>query len=141
MFWFISVLLALFLTFSHSWRGHDPDAGNAATIAAQQQASQTIVYLNALNDYLHDHPQSDGTVDDNLLGVTVPPGCHHIIQASRVYVYQPDKSGLMYQLRADSDDSALLGRVVSRRLQDNLGVDMGVSVPSAIAEGNIVYLN
>ncbi|EAA5258726.1 hypothetical protein DP804_19890 [Salmonella enterica subsp. enterica] len=141
MFWFVPVLFALFITLSHAWHEPEHTAATAVTVSAQQRASQTIVYLNAINDYLYDHPQTSGTVDDSLLGVTPPAGCKNLIQSGRLYVYQPDTRGLMYQLKRASDDSALLGRVVSGRIQDNLGVDMGVSVPSSIANGDVVYLN
>lgn len=58
-----------------------------------------------------------------------------------LYVWQPDTPGLMSALLAQSRHSALVGRVVSRRLIDSAGNDMQVTVPANIADGSLVYLN
>ncbi|TGC21110.1 type IV pilus biogenesis protein PilM [Escherichia sp. E1130] len=69
------------------------------------------------------------------------PNLNNILQANRVYVWQPDTPGLMSALLAQSRHSALVGRVVSRRLIDSAGNDMQVTVPANIADGSLVYLN
>ena len=140
------LLLSFFLTVwltSHDIVSHDAvQAGiNMTRSEEQTRAIQTVQYINTINDYLYDNPQSDGVIDNGLLGVTPPSGVAHILQSSRVFVYQPDLPGLMTALQLQSVNSALLGRVTSRRLIDNLGNDMQVTVPDVIPDGDLVYLN
>ncbi|WP_040118651.1 type IV pilus biogenesis protein PilM [Yersinia similis] len=74
-------------------------------------------------------PQDNGVINDNLLGFSSLPSLSHIIQDRRVFVYQPQQQWLNERTENDDRDSALLGRVQNRRLIDNLGTDMQVSVP------------
>ncbi|NVD78825.1 type IV pilus biogenesis protein PilM, partial [Escherichia coli] len=37
--------------------------------------------------------------------------------------------------------SAMLGRVKNKKIVDNQGNDMGVTIPSSIPEGSIVFIN
>lgn len=105
-----------------------------------QQATDTMRYLNSLVDYLYKHPISDGSVPDAQLGF-VPSGVKNIIQSGRLWVYQPGQHGLLRALATASSQSAFIGTVKSRRLVDLSGLDMQVSVPSQIPDGYIVYLN
>lgn len=107
----------------------------------QQQAAETILYLNAINDWLYDHPQSDGTVSNSALDTQPPPGTANVLSQARVYVYQPEKKGLAAALMDQSNQSALIGQVTNRRLTDMQGKDMQVTVPDAIPNGSLVYLN
>lgn len=139
------LLLAVFMTIlvsviSVSNRSNITSTDIAQT-AANQQATQTVAYINSLNDYLYQHPQSEGVVSDDLLFIKAPFGAKNVIQDSRVYVYQPDKKGLLWELEHASSTSVLIGKVKTGHLLDALGTDMGVSVPSVIPDGNVVYLN
>ncbi|MGR7464121.1 type IV pilus biogenesis protein PilM [Klebsiella aerogenes] len=120
---------------------HDVTAQTAITVNAQQQAMQTVSWMNAINDWLYDHTMDAGTVPGADLPVKPPRNGQNVVQGGRAYVWQPDAPGLLYQLEAASDTSALMGRVKNGRLTDAIGTDMGVSVPSSIPDGDIVYLN
>lgn len=141
MLWFIAAVMLVMISVSGLHNTHTVSAQTAIDVTAQQQALQTVMYMNALNDYLYSHPMTDGTLPDDTLPIRPPASGHHIIQAGRVYVWQTDSHGLLFQLEKASDTSALMGKVRNRRLTDVLGTDMGVSVPSDIPDGNVVYLN
>lgn len=138
-------LLAVFFTTLVSIISISERASITSTTIAQttanQQATQTVAYINSVNDYLYQHPQSEGVVSDDQLFVKAPPGAKNVIQDSRVYVYQPDKIGLLWELTHASSTSALIGRVEAGHLIDVSGTNMGVSVPGVIPDGYIVYLN
>ncbi|PKH19358.1 pilus assembly protein PilM [Enterobacterales bacterium CwR94] len=107
-----------------------------------QRAVQTVSYINEINDWRYKNPsQQDGTIPDSSLGWSSVPYLHNVLQAGRVYVWQPDTPGLMSALLAQTRQSALIGRVAARRLTDSAGNDMQVSVPASIADGSLVYLN
>ncbi|MGP2980165.1 type IV pilus biogenesis protein PilM [Serratia nevei] len=106
------------------------------------QARNTVQYLNAINDWRYIHPeQKDGVIPDSAFGWSSVTGVRNVLQADRVYVYQPDQPGLMAALLAQSRHSALVGKVVERRLIDSVGNDMQVNVPASIIDGSLVYLN
>jgi hypothetical protein len=111
-----------------------------------QRAIETVNYINAINDYLYDHPDvlvAPGSLvlSDSQIGISVSSEIKHVIEGKRVFVWQNAEKGLMNALKVQTFSSALLGVVKGRRLIDNGNVDMGVSVPSQIPEGAIVYLN
>lgn len=111
-----------------------------------QRAIETVNYINAINDYLYDHPDvlvAPGVLvlSDSQIGISVSSEIKHVIEGKRVFVWQNAEKGLMNALKVQTFSSALLGVVKGRRLIDNGNVDMGVSVPSQIPEGAIVYLN
>lgn len=113
----------------------------AESSTQQQQAAEIILYLNAINDWLYDHPQSDGIVSNTVLDTQPPRGTTNILSQGRLYVYQPEKKGLAAALMDQSNQSALIGRVTNRRLTDMQGKDMQVTVPDVIPNGYLVYLN
>lgn len=141
MWWIIAVFMMIFMADVSVMQTHDISARNLVQVSAQQQAVQTVAYINSINDYLYSHPMTDGVVSDDDLPVKAPPGAKNLIQTSRVYVYQPDQKGLLWQLESASDTSALVGRVSAGRLQDATGTDMGVSVPASVPDGDVTYLN
>lgn len=141
MFWIVMVFVAVMVSLSAVDSTHDVTAQTAITVNAQQQAMQTVSWMNSINDWLYDHPMDAGTVPNDALPVQPPRNGQNVIQGGRAYVWQPDAPGLLYQLEVASDASALMGRVKSGRLTDATGTDMGVSVPSSIPDGYVVYLN
>ncbi len=106
-----------------------------------QQALGTLRYMNALVDYLYNHPMDNGTLSNSLLEAEPPPGVQHRIHNSRIYVYQPVQQGLISAMADKSRRSALLGTVKSRRLVDLRGTDMQVVVPDVIPDGYLVFLH
>ncbi|TLI63101.1 pilus assembly protein PilM [Escherichia sp. E1130] len=120
----------------------DPAGQQLQDSELSQRAIQTVSYLNEINDWRYLNPaQKEGIIPDSTLGWSSVPNLNNILQANRVYVWQPDTPGLMSALLAQSRHSALVGRVVSRRLIDSAGNDMQVTVPANIADGSLVYLN
>lgn len=120
----------------------DPAGQQLQDSELSQRAIQTVSYLNEINDWRYLNPaQKEGVIPDSTLGWSSVPNLNNILQANRVYVWQPDTPGLMSALLAQSRHSALVGRVVSRRLIDSAGNDMQVTVPANIADGSLVYLN
>ncbi|HGM7400820.1 type IV pilus biogenesis protein PilM [Serratia bockelmannii] len=117
-----------------------------AETVTQQRAIDTVRLINAINDYLYDHPDvinGDNPIvlSPGQVGVSVDPAINNVIFRKRVYVWQVPEKGLMNALKTQTLSSALLGEVKHRRLIDNGNVDMGVDVPAQIPEGAIVYLN
>lgn len=47
----------------------------------------------------------------------------------------------MSALLTQTRQSALVGRVASRRLLDSTGTDMQIAVPAAIPDGSVVWVN
>lgn len=117
-----------------------------AETVTQQRAIDTVRLINAINDYLYDHPDvinGDNPIvlSPGQVGVSVDPAINNVVFRKRVYVWQIPEKGLMNALKTQTLSSALLGEVKHRRLIDNGNVDMGVDVPAQIPEGAIVYLN
>ncbi|MGN2498856.1 type IV pilus biogenesis protein PilM [Serratia nevei] len=111
-----------------------------------QRAIDTVRLINAINDYVYDHPDViDGenpiVLPHSQVGISVDPVISNVIFRKRVYVWQMPEKGLMKALKVQTLASALLGEVKHRRLIDNGNVDMGVDVPTQIPEGAVVYLN
>lgn len=121
---------------------HEPTGQQLQDSELRQRAIQTVSYINEINDWRYLNPaQKDGVIPDSAFGWPSVPGLHNVLQADRVYVWQPDKPGLMSALLAQSRHSALVGRVASRRLTNSAGNDMQVTVPASIPDGSLVYLN
>ncbi|MFN3071446.1 type IV pilus biogenesis protein PilM [Serratia sp. J2] len=139
-YWLLSVFLGLLV-----WVNippHDQTGAQLQDSTLSQRAIQTVRYINDINDWRYNNPsQKDGVIPDSAFGWSSLPELHNVLQADRVYVYQPDQPGLMAALLAQSRHSALVGKVVGRRLIDSFGNDMQVNVPNSIADGSLVYLN
>ena len=143
MGYLILACFSVFLLFASGVTQRDSavTAITQADSSQRQQAAEAIRYLNAINDYLYDHPQTDGVISNTLLDTQPPSGVAHYLSQGRVFVYQPSKRGLLSALMDQSRHSALIGTVVSRRLKDTQGTDMQVTVPDVIPDGDLVYLN
>ena len=140
IYWLLSVFLG-FLVWT-SLPSYDLTGAQMQDSTLSQRVIQTVSYINDINDWRYNNPsQKDGVIPDSALGWSSLPELHNVLQADRVYVYQPDQPGLMAALLAQSRHSALVGKVVGRRLIDSFGNDMQVNVPDSIADGSLVYLN
>ncbi|UJT80927.1 type IV pilus biogenesis protein PilM (plasmid) [Edwardsiella piscicida] len=139
-YWILSAFLGFLV-----WTNvplHDPAGQQLRTHELNQRAIQTVNYINEINDWRYLNPsQKDGIIPDSSFDWVPVPNLHNVLQADRVYVWQPDIPGLMSALLEQSRHSALIGRVVSHRLIDNTGNDMQVTVPANITDGSLVYLN
>lgn len=140
IYWILSAFLGFIV-----WVNVPPDdqAGlQLQETTLNQRAAQIVSYINEINDWRYQNPsQQDGTIPDSSIGWSSVPDLHNVLQAGRVYVWQPDTPGLMSALLAQTRQSALVGRVAARRLTDSAGNDMQVAVPASIADGSLVYLN
>lgn len=140
IYWILSAFLGFII-----WVNVPPDDQAGLQLQESilnQRAVQTVSYINEINDWRYKNPsQQDGTIPDSSLGWSSVPDLHNVLQAGRVYVWQPDTPGLMSALLAQTRQSALVGRVAARRLTDSAGNDMQVAVPASIADGSLVYLN
>jgi hypothetical protein len=140
IYWLLSIFIG-FLVWSNI-APHDQTGSQLQDSTLSQRAIQTVRYINNINDWRYNNPsQKDGVIPDSAFGWSSLPELHNVLQADRVYVYQPDQPGLMSALLAQSRHSALVGKVVARRLLDSFGNDMQVNVPDSIADGSLVYLN
>lgn len=140
IYWLLSMFIG-FLVWS-TIPPHDQMGTQLQDSTLSQRAIQTIRYINDISDWRYNNPsQKDGVIPDSVFGWSSLPELHNVLQADRVYVYQPDQPGLMSALLAESRHSALVGKVVARRLLDSFGNDMQVNVPDSIADGSLVYLN
>jgi hypothetical protein len=140
IYWLLSIFIG-FLVWSNI-APHDQTGSQLQDSTLSQRAIQTVRYINNINDWRYNNPsQKDGVIPDSAFGWSSLPELHNVLQADRVYVYQPDQPGLMSALLAQSRHSALVGKVVARRLLDSFGNDMLVNVPDSIADGSLVYLN
>ncbi|TXQ67565.1 type IV pilus biogenesis protein PilM, partial [Escherichia coli] len=109
-----------------------------------QQAATFIRYMNAINDYLHQHPErrtAGGRLTSAQLGLPGTDTVSHIISQQRVFVWATETPGLMAALREQSNDSALLGRVENGRLLDTAGRALSVTLPSVIPDHVILWMN
>ncbi len=139
-YWILSVFLGFLVWVNIS--PHDQAGTQLQDSTLSQRAIQTIRYINDINDWRYINPaQKDGVIPDSAFGWSSVAGLRNVLQADRVYVYQPDQPGLMAALLAQSRHSALVGKVVGRRLIDSVGNDMQVNVPASITDGSLVYLN
>ncbi|EFJ4064127.1 type IV pilus biogenesis protein PilM, partial [Escherichia coli] len=109
-----------------------------------QQAATFIRYMNAINDYLHQHPErrtAGGRLTSAQLGIPGTDTVSHIISQQRVFVWATETPGLMAALREQSNDSALLGRVENGRLLDTAGRALSITLPSVIPDHVILWMN
>ncbi|HDX3841030.1 TPA: type IV pilus biogenesis protein PilM, partial [Escherichia coli] len=103
-----------------------------------------IRYMNAINDYLHQHPErrtAGGRLTSAQLGIPGTDTVSHIISQQRVFVWATETPGLMAALREQSNDSALLGRVENGRLLDTAGRALSITLPSVIPDHVILWMN
>ena len=142
-YWLIAILLCVMVMFRGMYSDDGSNNGQSDAALGMQKAAMVIGYLNAINDYLYDHPLANGVVPDSVLSFQLPEnsGINNIVQDSRVMVYLPDKPGLISALRSLSRNSALLCHSTSGVLTDLSGTSTGISAPPAITGGDLVYLN
>ncbi|WP_436883119.1 type IV pilus biogenesis protein PilM [Enterobacter asburiae] len=141
--WLIAILLCVMVLFRGGYSNNDTASDQSDAPLSTQKAAMVIGYLNAINDYLYDHPLANGVVPDGVLNFQLPDGSgiHNVVQDSRVMVYLPDKPGLVSALRSLSRHSALLCHSTRGVLTDLSGTSTGISAPTAITGGDLVYLN
>ncbi|MCZ5683260.1 type IV pilus biogenesis protein PilM [Escherichia coli] len=144
MGWFI-VFIMVITTTGNFWFTSQLSRSEHRHQAAEntQQAATFIRYMNAINDYLHQHPErrtAGGRLTSAQLGI--PGRIPSVISsASNVFCLGYRNPGLMAALREQSNDSALLGRVENGRLLDTAGRALSITLPSVIPDHVILWMN
>lgn len=118
-------------------------AGQLQDQTLSLQATQMVRYMNRINDWRYSNPAADNVSvsDAQLSGWQSVSGLNNLISGGRTYVWRAGQPGLMSALLTQTRQSALAGRVVSRRLLDSTGADMQIAVPAAIPDGSVVWVN
>lgn len=119
------------------------EAGQLQDQTQSLQATQMVRYMNRINDWRYLNPTANNlsVSDGQLSGWTHVDGLGNVIASGRTYVWRAAQPGLMAALLTQTRHSALAGRVVSRRLVDNSGADMQLTVPAVIPDGSVVWVN
>ncbi|WP_291970156.1 type IV pilus biogenesis protein PilM [Candidatus Symbiopectobacterium sp.] len=113
-------------------------------LAAELLASDMLRTANAVNDWQYSRAVlPEGTLDLTQFSLSTAPD--HRINAAmlngRLWVWTADQQGLRPTLMRLSSGSALALSVTGGHLLMSDGVDMNLSLPAGVAEGNVVYLN
>lgn len=143
MYWLL-VLFAGWFAFGPSTEQRAvQQAGQIQDQTLSIQATQMVRYMNRINDWRYDNPSADNqsVSDAQLTGWKSVPGLNNFISGGRTFVWRAGQPGLMSALLTQTRQSALVGRVASRRLLDSNGIDMQISVPEAVAESSVVWVN
>ncbi|HIA8212910.1 TPA: type IV pilus biogenesis protein PilM, partial [Escherichia coli] len=128
---FIMVIMAIGNFWFHSHLSRTVHHQQTAEIT--QQAADFIRYMNAINDYLYQHPErraAGGQLTSAQLGLPATKNVSHLISQQRVFVWAKEKPGLMGALLEQSGDSALLARVENGRLLDTRGRRISITLPA-----------
>lgn len=99
MGWFI-VFIMVITTTGNFWFTSQLSRSEHRHQAAEntQQAATFIRYMNAINDYLHQHPErrtAGGRLTSAQLGIPGTDTVSHIISQQRVFVWATETPGLM----------------------------------------------
>lgn len=119
---------------------------NEITVLTTQRAIESVRYIDAINDYIYEHPEvmnseHEVILTDSQIGMAPHYGIRHVIWKRRIFVWQPPYPGLTGAMKQQTNSSALLGTVNGSHLIDLEGNDMQVSVPLSLPEHAVVYLN
>ena len=139
---FIMVIMAIGNFWFHSHLSRTVHHQQTAEIT--QQAADFIRYMNAINDYLYQHPErraAGGQLTSAQLGLPATKNVSHLISQQRVFVWAKEKPGLMGALLEQSGDSALLARVENGRLLDTRGRRISITLPAVIPDQVIIWMN
>ncbi|ENZ0045389.1 type IV pilus biogenesis protein PilM [Escherichia coli] len=139
---FIMVIMAIGNFWFHSHLSRTVHHQQTAEIT--QQAADFIRYMNAINDYLYQHPErraAGGQLTSAQLGLPATKNVSHLISQQRVFVWAKEKPGLMGALLEQSGDSALLARVENGRLLDTRGWRISITLPAVIPDQVIIWMN
>lgn len=143
MYWLLAIFAGLLLGGLSSEQRAVHEAGQLQDQAQSLQATQMVRYMNRINDWRYLNPTADNTSisDAQLTGWRTVTGLNNVITGGRTYVWRAGQAGLMDALLTQTRQSALAGRVVSRRLLNSTGTDMQLTVPAIIPDGSVVWVN
>ncbi|MDK9605855.1 type IV pilus biogenesis protein PilM [Lelliottia wanjuensis] len=139
MYWLLILFAGLFIGGSSPEQRAVEQAGVLQDQTQTLQATQMVRYMNRINDWRYQNPSVDNvSVTDAWSPVT---GLSNLISGGRTWVWRTSQPGLMAALLVQTRQSALVGQVTSRRLLDSSGADMQFTVPAAIPNGSVVWVN
>lgn len=143
MYWFLVLFLGLILGGLSPEQQAVQQAGTLQDQTLSLQATQMVRYMNRINDWRYLNPGAgDGSVSDSqLTGWKSVSGLSNVIVSGRTFIWRTGQPGLMATLLTQTRQSALVGRVNARRLLDNSGTDMQLTVPPVIPDGSVVWVN
>lgn len=143
MYWLLVLFAGLFLAGPSQEQRAVQQAGTLQDQTQDLMATQMVRYMNRINDWRYLNPGAgDLSVSDGqLTGWTHVAGLNNVIAGGRAYVWRTGQPGLMAALLTQTRQSALVGRVTARRLVDNAGSDMQLTVPAVIPDGSVVWVN
>ena len=138
---FIMVIMAIGNFWFHSHLSRTVHHQQTAEIT--QQAADFIRYMNAINDYLYQHPErraAGGQLTSAQLGLPATK-TSATSSVSSAFCLGKRKPGLMGALPEQSGDSALLARVENGRLTDTRGRRISITLPAVIPDQVIIWMN
>jgi len=143
MYWFLVLFLGLILGGLSPEQQAVQKAGTLQDQTLSLQATQMVRYMNRINDWRYLNPgMGDGSVSDSqLTGWKSVSGLSNVIVSGRTFIWRTGQPGLMDALLSQTRQSALVGRVIARRLLDSSGTDMQLTVPPVIPDGSVVWVN
>lgn len=143
MYWLLALFAGILLTGQSSDQRAVQQAEQLQEQTLSMQATQMVRYMNRINDWRYSNPAADNVsvADTQLTGWQSVPGLNNLISGGRTFVWRTAQPGLMSALLTQTRRSALAGQVASRRLLDSTGADMQITVPAAIPDGSVVWVN
>lgn len=143
MYWLLVLFAGLLLGGPSPEQRAVQEAGQLQDKTQSLQATQMVRYMNRINDWRYSNPAADNVSvsDAQLTGWQGVSGLNNLISGGRTFVWRTGQPGLMSALLTQTRQSALAGRVASRRLLDSTGTDMQIAVPAAIPDGSVVWVN
>lgn len=143
MYWLLILFAGLFIGGSSPEQRAVEQAGVLQDQTQTLQAMQMVRYMNRINDWRYQNPSVDNVsvTDAQLAGWSPVTGLSNLISGGRTWVWRTSQPGLMAALLVQTRQSALVGQVTSRRLLDSSGADMQFTVPAAIPNGSVVWVN
>lgn len=143
MYWLLVIFAGFLLDGLSTDQRAVHEAGQLQDQTQSLRATQMVRYMNRINDWRYLNPTADNVSVSNaqLTGWKSVSGLSNVIAGGRTYVWRAGEPGLMAALLTQTRQSALAGHVVSRRLLDNSGTDMQLTVPAVIPDGSVVWVN
>lgn len=143
MYWLLVLLAGFLLAGPSADQRAVQQGGQLQDQTLSLRATQMVRYMNRINDWRYQNPGAgDISVSDSqLTGWKNVSGLNNVIAGGRTYVWRAGEPGLMSALLTQTRQSALVGRVSTRRLLDSSGTDMQLTVPAAIPDGSVVWVN
>ena len=111
-----------------------------AELSARQTASEILMLADTVNDWRYRHGGTPA-LNDLDLPWSLSGDIHFALHNERLYIWTHRQPGLLSALRAAARQSALVLTVSGGELYMASGVAMGLTLPPAVTDSDLVYLN